>query len=82
MFIAHAESKQRVKFWREHVVAAWAEMPMNRTGNKSKAFVFIISLGDNYTKKATAKKEKNKKYFSLTKPFGLSKLLYKVNLKP
>ena len=36
-----------------------AEAKKNRTGNKSKAFVFIISLGDNYTKKATAKKEKN-----------------------
>jgi hypothetical protein len=43
MLIAHAESKQRVKFAREHVVAAFATLQNNISENID-AMYFIFSL--------------------------------------
>ena len=43
--IAHAESKQRVKFAREQVVAAFAPTPNTIAGIKNNMCFFIFSLG-------------------------------------
>lgn len=65
MFIAHAESRQRVRFAREHAVAPCATVPMNNTGKIYNICGFISSLRVNYNKNATfmqREKPKRKKY--------------------
>ena len=45
MFIAHTESRQRVRFALEHVVAALALNDQTSVDNKNNICVFIFSLG-------------------------------------
>lgn len=73
-FIAHAESKQRVRLAREHVAAPYAVPPINNIGNIYNMCVLIFSLGVNYSKNALfMQTEKQKKLtFRLTKGGGLS----------
>ena len=61
-FIAHTESRQRVKFAREHVGAASAPLNINRIGNKNNVCVFIFSLsGVLYQKISRTAKRKTEK---------------------
>lgn len=60
MFIAHAESRQRVRFAWEHLDTACAFVHSSVTDNKNISCVFIFSLVGNYTK---IKRHKQKKKF-------------------
>jgi len=64
MFIAHAESRQRVRFACEHLTAACALAHISRLGIKNSKCVFMFSLGVNYIKKyIKLQRKKNFFYF-------------------
>ena len=63
MLIAHAESRQRVKFAREHFEAACACEHSRAADIKISICVFIFSLADNHIKKLLLTQRENKILF-------------------
>jgi len=65
MLIAHTESKQRVRFAREHVAPNDIPGTDNNMNAKNKMFLFISLLNKTISKNAHACKEKKRLFFYL-----------------
>ena len=82
IFIAHAESRHRVRFAREHLAAAFALAHISSADNKNSICVFIFSLGVNYIKILSAAQRKIKKcLFSIDKIHLFVYIIVKQNKK-